>query len=147
MSPRPTDFKVVADHLAYLDRALRDLRRLPTESIEAFAADWKNFPAAESLLRRSIETLVDVARHLLSRRHGLGALEYRQTARACAEHGLVRDEKTAAAFVEIAGFRNRITHVYAEVSAEELYRIVKDHLGDLEAVARELRAAAEEDDE
>ncbi len=143
MSPRSIDLKVVSEHLGYLQQLLTDLRRLPAASFEEFSADWRNFPTSESLIRRSIETLLDVARHLLSRAFGLGALEYRRTARAAAEHGLVRDEQTAAALVEIAGFRNRLTHHYEAVTPGELYKIISEHLGDLEAVAGELRAAAE----
>jgi len=31
----------------------------------------------------------------------------------------------------LAGYRNRLVHFYHEVTAEELYRICKDELGDV----------------
>ena len=31
----------------------------------------------------------------------------------------------------MAGYRNRLTHLYAQVSAEELHEILKNHLGDV----------------
>ena len=42
----------------------------------------------------------------------------------------------------IAGYRNRLTHFYSDVTREELYGTVRDGLGDLEQIAAELRAAA-----
>lgn len=135
------DLKVVGDRLQIVAEALERLRSLPVER-EPFAADWRNAAAADALLRRGIEALFDVARHLLSRGFGLGALEYRQAARACAEKGLVTDPELAARFVEIAGFRNRLTHFYDEVTAEELLAVRAAHLDDLEALAAALRAAA-----
>lgn len=143
MSPRLIDLKVVSEHLAYLAQILNDLRRLPAASREEFEADWRNSHAAESLIRRAIECVIDVARHLLSREYGLGSLEYRATARAAAEHGLIKNPETASRFVEIAGFRNRLTHHYEAVTSAELFKIVSEHLGDLEAVADDLRSVAE----
>lgn len=143
MSPRLIDLKVVSEHLTYLQQILHDLRRLPAASFEEFETDWRNFPTAESLIRRAIECVIDIARHLLSRQFGLGSLEYRAAARAAAEHGLIRNEETAARFLEIAGFRKRLTHHYEAVTPTELYKIVSEHLGDLEAVAEDLRVAAE----
>ena len=42
----------------------------------------------------------------------------------------------------MGGYRNRMTHDYGEATAEELYRIVRDELADVELVAEELRQAA-----
>jgi uncharacterized protein YutE (UPF0331/DUF86 family) len=58
------------------------------------------------------------------------------------QRGLVADPAVADAFREIAGYRNRLIHHYDEVTAEELFTIVREHLDELDAVARELRSAA-----
>ncbi len=47
-------------------------------------------------------------------------------------------------FVEIAGFRNRLTHYYDEVAPEELLRILQTELGDLDRIAQALRRAVGE---
>jgi uncharacterized protein YutE (UPF0331/DUF86 family) len=44
--------------------------------------------------------------------------------------------------VKIAGFRNRLTHYYDEVTAAELFAVLKTDLDDVEAIARELKRAA-----
>ncbi|MGH7572925.1 MAG: HepT-like ribonuclease domain-containing protein [Gemmatimonadota bacterium] len=45
-------------------------------------------------------------------------------------------------FEEIAGFRNRLTHFYSDVTDEELFGIVTGQLGDLAAIAAALRGSA-----
>lgn len=142
MSPRPLDLKIVRERLALLAQLLADLRRLPAETFEGFTADWRNVPTAESLVRRAVETVFDVARHLLSSSFGMGSLEYRQVAISAAERGLIRDPELGARFANIAGFRNRLVHHYEDVTSEELHRVVRDHLGDLDLIAEELREAA-----
>jgi uncharacterized protein YutE (UPF0331/DUF86 family) len=142
MTPGPVDLKIVADRLDILGSCVRDLKKLPDTSLEDFVADWRNAAAAESLLRRAAEALFDALRHLLARAFGLGALEYKQVARLAREHAIVIDAELAARLVEIAGFRNRITHFYDEVTPTELFEIRRAHLDDLEGLAEQIRAAA-----
>jgi uncharacterized protein YutE (UPF0331/DUF86 family) len=142
MTKGPVSMKVVGDLLRSLEVCLEDLRKLPTESPEVFTVDFRNPAAAESLLRRAIQAIFDLLRHLLARGYGKGALEYKELARLAAEKGLVQAPRLAAVLKELGGFRNRLTHVYQNVTSEELYGILKDELGDLEEIAEELRQAA-----
>lgn len=141
MTPADIDLKVVLDRLEIVENCLYLLRALPTDSLESFTADFRNPAAAESLLRRGIETLIDTARHLLSRKFGLSSLQYRQTALLSIERGVVLDPEVGEKFVQIAGYRNRMTHDYEEITAQELFDIVSNQLGDIQKVAEELRAA------
>lgn len=142
MTPGQVDLKVVADRARAVRRMVAQLRALPAASLEEFTADFRSPAAAESLLRRAIESLLDMARHLLAKGHGIGALEYREVARVASERGLVRDSEMRDRFVEIAGFRNRLTHFYDEVTPADLREILIRDLGDLEQLATELEAAA-----
>ena len=142
MTPGPVDLKIVSNRLDLVDRYLVILRTIPSDSIEQFLADERNPAAAESLLRRIIESLLDTARHLLAKGYGLGALQYREAARLSAEKGLVRDKDLASRFQQIAGFRIRLTHHYEEVTNEELLEVLNRHLQDLEALRKELQQAA-----
>ncbi len=142
MTPTQVDLKVVTTRLEIVEASLRHLRALPAGTRVEFLADERNPAAAESHLRRAIEALLDVARHLLAKGFGEGPLEYRQVARRAAERGLVADPAVAHTFYLLAGYRNRLTHFYSEVTSEELFEIVTQRLGDLTAVAAELRQAA-----
>jgi uncharacterized protein YutE (UPF0331/DUF86 family) len=141
MTPSEVDLKVVDDRLQAVGHYLERLRDLPADRQE-FLADHRNPNSAESLLRRCLEALLDVARHLLAKGYGKGPLEYREVARLARAHGMVENAATAAAFERMAGFRNRLTHFYREVTPEELFAVVARHLGDIETLADELRATA-----
>ena len=142
MTPGRVDLKVVADRARATRRMVAQLRALPAASLAEFTADFRNPAAAESLLRRAIESLLDMARHLLAKGHGIGALEYREIARVSSETGLVADPALCDRFIQIAGFRNRLTHFYEDVTAPELREILVRDLGDLERLATELESAA-----
>jgi uncharacterized protein YutE (UPF0331/DUF86 family) len=142
MTPGTVDLKIVRDRLLLVEQSLEDLRSLPHTDLEDFTSDRRNILAADAALRRGLEALFDVARHLLAKGHGVGSLEYREVARRAGDHGLVGDPSLATRFVEMAGYRNRLTHHYDEVTPAELFAVVSQHLGDLEALGEALRAAA-----
>ena len=139
MTPGEIDLKSVSDRLEIVHVCLEDLRRLPAETLEEFSADFRNPGTAESLLRRALEALFDLLRHLLSRRYGRGSLEYKEVARLAVEKGLVQDPRLGAVLKELAGFRNHLTHFYQEITPEELYGVIKNELSDLEQITEELR--------
>jgi uncharacterized protein YutE (UPF0331/DUF86 family) len=142
MTPGPVSFKVVGEGLEIVETCLAELRSLPHSSLAEFLSDRRNSPAAESLLRRAIQALFDVLRHLLAKGAGRGVLEYKELARLAAQQGLIRDPQLAQVALQIAGFRNRLVHFYQEVTSEELYGILETDLGDLEGLTQELRQAA-----
>ncbi|HXU44306.1 MAG TPA: DUF86 domain-containing protein [Thermoanaerobaculia bacterium] len=142
MTPTGIDAKIVVDRLDLLAGYLRSLRALPQATFEEFVSDVRNSAAAESLLRRAIEALLDTTRHILAKGLGIGALEYGRMAELAVENRLVEDAALGSALVQIARYRNRMTHFYDEIKEEELYGIVTERLGDLEGLADELRRAA-----
>jgi uncharacterized protein YutE (UPF0331/DUF86 family) len=142
MTPGRVNLKIVSDRVTLARRYLADLEELRSRGAAAFVADRRNPAAAESFLRRAIEALFDAARHLLAKGHGLAGLEYRDVARLAPEKGLVTDAALAPRLIKIAGFRNRLTHYYDEVTPDELFHVLESDLQDLEAFARELEAAA-----
>jgi uncharacterized protein YutE (UPF0331/DUF86 family) len=142
MTPGKVDLKVVGDRLRVVELSVADLEALPHESLDEFVSDRRNPLAADAALRRALEALFDVARHLLAKGVGLAGLEYRAVAQLANEHGLVKDPDLADRFSAMAGYRNRLTHHYDEVTPEELFTIVTERLDDITAVATSLREAA-----
>jgi uncharacterized protein YutE (UPF0331/DUF86 family) len=142
VTPGTIDLKVVGDRLGLVSGCLDELRSLPQASVEEFLADRRNPLAADTLLRRALEALFDIARHLLSRTHGIGALEYREVARQAVEREFVQDAELGRRFMLMAGFRNRLIHHYDEVTPRELYEVITGSLSDLERLAEALREAA-----
>ena len=110
-----------------------NLRVVPLGSLEEFTGDPRNVPASESCLRRALEALMDLGRHILAKGFGRGVAEYKKIGTELGEVGVLgRDE--AALFRKMAGYRNRMVHLYEEVTTEELYRICAEHLDDFEII-------------
>lgn len=115
---------------------LEELRRLDRQ---AFLADKKAIGAVESYLRRSLEAVFDVGRHILAKTGGADlALEYKSIARGLAARGVV-DQRLGEELVKLAGYRNRLVHLYHLVTDEELYEIIQSDLDDIRAFVVAIR--------
>jgi uncharacterized protein YutE (UPF0331/DUF86 family) len=95
--------------------------------------DSRNAAAAESYLRRGLEALFDLGRHVLGKGFGRAVSEYKEIARALVQEKVLTEEEGQKA-LKMAGYRNRLVHYYQEISPEELYQILTQDLTDLEAV-------------
>jgi len=124
---------IVAERSAWIRRMLAEARALPLDSVEAFRADPRNVAAAESYLRRALEALLDLGRHVLARGFGRAVVEYREIPKALVEVEVL-DRPHGETLRLLAGYRNRLVHFYHEVDEEELYGICKEQLGDVEKI-------------
>ncbi len=124
--------------LSLVQEGAADLRELGKLSREDFLSDRRNPAAAESFLRRSLEAVFDIGRHVLAKGYGGKDVEYKAVARLLAEKGVVGEE-CAAQLLKMAGYRNRMVHMYHQVGPEELYEIITNHLGDLDRFTREVQ--------
>ena len=114
--------KVVMERVAWIRGMLAAIQRLPLESYESFLSDDLHVAAAESYLRRALEALMDLGRHMLAKGFGMVASEYREIPRQLQEAG-VQPVELAARMGKLAGYRNRMVHFYHEVSDKELIRM------------------------
>lgn len=121
----------VRENLCLIGSFLEKLGRLAKISKSDFLADERNPAAAESFLRRSIEAMFDVSRHILSKSYEFKSLEYKDVAQALGEKRVV-SSGYAEILVKLAGYRNRMVHYYKEIKPDELYDILQKDLGDIE---------------
>jgi uncharacterized protein YutE (UPF0331/DUF86 family) len=133
MSPSQLSAAVVTDRVAWIDAMLDGIRRLDLDAGEPFRAESPEAAAAESYLRRGLELLLDLGRHVLAKGFGEAAPEYKAIASGL-EKRRVLDEAESTLLRTLAGYRNRMVHFYHELSADELHEICVRQLGDLEAV-------------
>ncbi|RME40073.1 MAG: DUF86 domain-containing protein [Thermoflexia bacterium] len=109
MGPSPIRAKVVADRIAWVRNMLASIRSLPRDSLADFTADPRTPAAAESYLRRGLEALLDLGRHILAKGLGRAVAEYRDVARGLEETGVLRPPESTLLF-RMAGYRNRLVH-------------------------------------
>jgi len=133
MSPSKVSQRIVLDRIAWVDRMLKEIRSLPISDRAVFLAESRNVWAAESCLRRAIEALFDIGRHILARGFGRGEVEYREIADGLGAIGVL-DAAESLLMRTLAGYRNRLVHFYHEVSAGELFEICSRQLDDLVSI-------------
>lgn len=131
------NIKLIEDRIGFINKALARLRKL--SGIEERIFLEGDTPAtAESYLRRSLEALFDVGRHITAKTAGKVPVEYKEIAKALGENGVV-SKRLSEKLILMAGYRNRLIHFYHEVSDTELYVIVRDHLNDVEEFVKEIK--------
>jgi len=127
---------LLKQRLSMINDYCNELEHLKTLPKEVFL-EKVNSAAAESFLRRSLEAIFDIGRHILAKSGQVElAGEYKSIA-----SGLVKTETVSnelgETLIEMAGYRNRLVHLYHMVEAEELYYIVHHNTSDLTEFVRQ----------
>jgi uncharacterized protein YutE (UPF0331/DUF86 family) len=117
--------------LSLIQELIVELKKLSRMERKEFLSDKRNPAAGESYLRRSLEAIFDIGRYLLAKSYGIKDLEYKKIALELGEKGVVEKEYSRI-LMKMAGYRNRMVHLYHEVGPEEIYDILKSHLSNIE---------------
>ena len=79
----------------------------------------------------AIESGIDICNHLISKNSLRVPEDYADTFRVMCEHGAFDTDFTDE-LVKMAKFRNRLVHLYWQVSDKQLYKILTSRLSDFE---------------
>lgn len=133
MTPSNLSRRILTDRLALVAEMLATIRDLPLETPQLFYADARNRWTAEACLRRALEALLDIGRHILVKHFAIGTTEYKAIAHQLQEQNVLIQEEAHLLRV-MAGYRNRMVHFYHELTEGEIYEICRDDLQDIERV-------------
>ncbi len=133
MSPSKIRLKTVTAKAELIREMLAAIETLPLASEAEFSVDVRMVAAGESFLRRSLEGLLDLGRHVLAKGFGKVVPDYAAVADALAAQGILSPE-SAAKLRLMARYRNRMVHFYDEVLPSELYEILAKKRGDVEEI-------------
>jgi uncharacterized protein YutE (UPF0331/DUF86 family) len=133
MTPSRIRGDVIAARVAWVRDMIAGLRSLPLDDEAAFLAAPAMAAAGESYLRRALEAILDLGRHVLAKGFGRPVVEYKEIAARLAECGVLTAEE-AALLRDMAGYRNRMVHFYDEVAGAEIFAIATGRIVELERV-------------
>lgn len=133
MSPGKIRLKTVTAKAELIREMLAGIETLPLASEAEFTSDFRMVAAGESFLRRALEGLLDLGRHVLSKGFGKVVPDYAAVADELAAQGILPPE-SAAKLRLMARYRNRMVHFYDEVLPRELYGILAEKRGDVEEI-------------
>jgi uncharacterized protein YutE (UPF0331/DUF86 family) len=139
----PIDKLLVKQRLTFIKQYVVELEKLSQLPKLEFL-EKRNSAAAESFLRRSLEAIFDTGRHILAKQGFVNmALEYKGIAEGLRVNKIISEE-LAEKLTKMAGYRNRLVHLYHQVSDEELYEIVKNNLADIKQFKEQIAKYMEE---
>lgn len=127
----------ILELLRFMEDCIKEIRHFSAMPLKEFLSDKRNPPFVESYLRRSIEAVFDIGRHILAKMYGFKDIEYKAIAKALGERGVITKDLSDILIV-MAGYRNRMVHFYREVTPEELHHIVVNNLDDFDRFAKEI---------
>ena len=110
---------------------LAELEKLGQLSYEDFRKE-KGFELGQYHLHRALEGVFNISAHILSRIPGGQATKYKDMARNLGTFGIIDKEFAETRLVQMADYRLRLVHFYAEVTPEEVYKIIKEDLKDFD---------------
>ena len=143
MTPK-FDPDIVLAKASNVRRSIETIRSL-AEPRHAGLSDWIKLDVTVLNLQRAVESLSDLAHHVISESGWELPRDGRHAFRILAQHGLLKPPETKLA-ESMVGFRNVAVHDYATLDPEIVRGIAKDRLGDLEALVssllQELRGSA-----
>lgn len=116
----------------HLRNAVRQLREIGAVARETFLADPRAINSAKYLLIVAAEAALDICNHLAARKAARSPEDYADCMTVLAEIGVI-DRDLCARLVRMARFRNLLVHLYARVDDGEVYRVLRESLGDLDA--------------
>lgn len=139
MSPSKIRLKTVTAKAELVREMVAAIGTLPLATEMDFSADVRMVAAGESFLRRSLEGLLDLGRHVLAKGFGKVIPEYAAVADELEARGIVPPEG-AAKLRLMARYRNRMVHFYDDITPSELYGILTRERGDIEEILAAIQA-------
>lgn len=128
---------LIMNKLDMIHTSVTRLAQLAALEESDFVGDPDNFAIAEHHLRRSLEGLFDIGRHIMAKK-GLGhPKDYRSIITILGQQGIIPAD-FAGRIAGMAGYRNRLVHGYAEVSAAEMYQLLRTRLEDFNTFSRHI---------
>ena len=133
MNSIPLKKSAILPRIQGIQEDLVVLRKTAKMSLKAFE-EGPYFGDANFRLHRILEGIFNIGNHLLARLPGAskGMTRYGDIAENLGKHGLVPKLFAQNVLKNMAGYRNRLVHGYAQITPKETLSLLKHHLDDVE---------------
>ncbi|PKM83877.1 MAG: hypothetical protein CVU88_00750 [Firmicutes bacterium HGW-Firmicutes-13] len=118
--------------IAFIREQLGDIRTLTSEKKRSEILNDKLLvKGLKYSLQTAIEAMIDIAFHLAAKKYNYAPEEARAAFQILRKNGVIRDEEYKT-FSDMIGFRNRMVHLYQNISDERVYEFSTFDLNDFE---------------
>jgi uncharacterized protein YutE (UPF0331/DUF86 family) len=142
MKYAPLDTVKIRSLITDIQNNIKELNPLADAKVEDFISDRNKYALAEHYFRRSLEGILTIGTHILSRLP-VRTKDYQEVIVSLGDSDIVPKE-FAEKNKKLAGYRNRMVHMYWEITKEELHQIINKHLQDLDKFCEYYQAVLNE---
>lgn len=125
------DKNKIDEKLLFMSTCLNKLKKLRKLDKDIFIDDFTKVDSSKYLLQVSIEAMLDISSHLIARNRWGKPKDNKEHFQLLCDNGII-DSKDVVTYFNMAKFRNRIVHMYFNISDEMIYDIVQNNLDDFE---------------
>ncbi|NLY37919.1 MAG: DUF86 domain-containing protein [Firmicutes bacterium] len=132
------DLDKITDKMNFILDNLDKLKFLRDIPEEKFYNDFRNIESAKYLLQITIESMIDIANHIIARKRMGRPKTYGDSFTLLQDNKIISPEKVKV-FKTMVKFRNRVVHLYQEVNPAEIYKILHNNLQDFTGYLEQIR--------
>lgn len=130
--------KMILERIRLVEKHIERLKKLKKLSKGEFALQ-DNFAIASYNLRCALEAVFDIGGHIISRIPGAGFASYKDIAQRLGNEKIIPKKFAYENLTQMAGYRNRITHFYFEISPAEMRQIIQENLSDFNKILKNFK--------
>lgn len=124
------DREKIAERLTDIEMMLEKMEKYERMTLKEFLSKDDNFSLASYWIRIGIEAVLTIGTHILSRIPSNGKKkDYTQVILSLGEHKII-PESFAQQIKGMAGYRNRLVHLYWKIEPEEILKIIQEEMSD-----------------
>ena len=130
--PKMVSTEKISRKFIQLEEYLELLNAIGKTPEKEFLDDKILIGSAKYYLQVSIECCLDVANHVIASEKFRAPKDYADTFAVLGEAGLI-ERGLSQKLKQMAKFRNRLVHLYAEIENKSVYAFIKEELKDIRA--------------
>lgn len=142
MKKFPLEREAIMPRMSGIRRNLVKLRNWGELPFEQFKRG-DTFDLVQHNLRLTLEGILNIGGHILSRLPGGRPTEYAEIAVKLGELGVVDQTFAEKKLAPMAKLRNVLVHQYADIDPEKIYTVVREHLDDVETFLKAVKSVVE----
>ena len=127
----PLDAESIRSKIARIRKNLVELKKLGKLPFKKYQSDILNTSTAERLIHVTIEAMLDIGSHIIASESLGDPSEYREIFILLTKNGILPKQKEKN-FLDLAGLRNRIVHLYEDIDHKLLHKALRTELDDME---------------
>lgn len=126
------DNEKIIERVADIKNSVLELDKFEKMDLEEFLKDHNNYNLSAYHLRVALEAVLIIGTHILSRVPQNGKKkDYTQVILSLADYNVLPKEFSQK-IKGMAGYRNRLVHLYGKIDPKELLSVIKENLEDFE---------------